>query len=182
MIIGKNDIKDLKENIINDIEKIKERLAMKYMAGTLKTQDIDCLPIDNGLRTLICSFDPCYACHYAEEVDKKPTDETRTGACKNSIWAYYYARDVDRKPTDETRTAACKNSFRAYLYARRIDEKPTKETKIAACKDPWPAYEYARYVDKKPTEETRTAACESSYYKTQYENFEREYSEQHRKD
>jgi hypothetical protein len=44
-------------------------------------------------------------------VDQKPTNETRTAACRIPYYAYMYAKDVDKKPTDETRTAASKDEY-----------------------------------------------------------------------
>ena len=141
---------------MSNIEKIKEQFAMKYMAGQLKYNDIYQLPINDNLKTFICSL--------------------------GAEWAYYYACEVDKKPTDETREAACKDPWPAYKYALFVDKKPTKETREAACKDSCDAYRYALEVDKKPTDETREAACKDSYWEKQYQKFEREYNEQHRKD
>jgi hypothetical protein len=118
---------------MNDIEKIKEKLAMKYMAGRLGEDDIRGLPIDDELRTFLCSlgsyYGSYYAYCYARDVDRKPTDETRTAACKDSRWAYYYAVDVDGEPTKETRTAAYKEPAWAYYYATRSRWKTNERNK-----------------------------------------------------
>jgi hypothetical protein len=137
------------------IEKIKEQLAMKYVAGNLRFEDIKVLPKNDEVRIFMCSLSSLEAYWYAKYIDKSPTEETRIAACKNSTWAFHYAREVDKEPTKETRSAACKDFNWAYCYARDID--------------------------KKPTEETRIAACEDSTWKSEYEKFEREYNERHRK-
>ena len=68
------------------------------------------VPKSDEIRTLICELGNPYCAYlYAKFIDNKPTDETRTAACKTPQCAYCYARDVDKKPIDETRTAACKN-------------------------------------------------------------------------
>ena len=68
------------------------------------------VPKSDEIRTLICELgNPWCAYWYAKWVDKKPTDETRTAACKDSKYADWYAQDIDGKPTDETRNAAYKN-------------------------------------------------------------------------
>ena len=93
------------------------------------------VPKSDEIRTLICELGNARCAYwYAELIDKKPTDETRTVACKDSKYAYWYAHSVDKKPTDETRTAACKKSGSAYWYARIVDKKPTDETREAAYK------------------------------------------------
>jgi hypothetical protein len=122
--------------------------------------DVDKKPTDET-RTAACNSPEC-AYRYAKDVDKRPTDETRIAACQNSSYAYWYAREVYKKPTDETRTAACSDPEYAYCYARDIDEKPTDETRTAACKDSRYAYLYAREIDKGPTDETRIASCNTS--------------------
>jgi hypothetical protein len=114
------------------------------------------------------SRDPYYAYWYVKYVDKNPTDKIRTAVCKEPVCAYEYARDVDKKPTDETRTAACKKLEYAYYYARDVDKKPTDETRTVACKSPCYAYMYARDVDQKSTDETRTAACKEPGYAYRY--------------
>jgi hypothetical protein len=140
---------------MNEIEKIKEQLAMNCIIGILEEEDIKNLPKDNDLRTFVCSLGPCYA--------------------------YYYARNVDKCPTEETRIAACKNSWDAYRYALRVDERATKETRTSACGISSRAFYYARDVDKKPTDETRIAACKDLNWVEEYKEFEREYNERHRK-
>jgi hypothetical protein len=132
---------------MSDIEKIKEQLAMKYMAGKLNVDDIEFLPKNNEIRTLICSF--------------------------SSFYAYLYAHWVDRGPNDETRSAACKEPWDAFDYACYVDGKPTGETRIAACKDPYCACCYAYYVDRKPMKETR-AAVEKSLYRENYQKWEKD--------
>jgi len=68
------------------------------------------VPKSDEIRTLICELGNSRCAHcYALKVDKKPTDETRTAACKNPGCAYGYAVKVDKKSTDETRTAACQD-------------------------------------------------------------------------
>jgi hypothetical protein len=149
-------MKILKENIVNNIEKIKEKLAIKYMAGRLVENDIWNLPINDELRTFICSL--------------------------GSRCAYWYARYVDKSPTEETRTVACKDSECACYYALYVDKKSTDETRTAACKDPCYAFHYAYYVDNKPTDETRTAAYKNSYQEKQYQRFEKEYHAKQKKE
>jgi hypothetical protein len=91
-----------------NIEKIKEAIAMKYMAKKLLENDIEILPKNNELRTFVCSLRPSYAYVYAVYVDKEPFEETRIAACKEPIYAYLYACGVDEKPLEETRAAAYK--------------------------------------------------------------------------
>jgi len=68
------------------------------------------VPKSDEIRTLICGLgNPWCAYSYARCIDKGPTDETRTVACKDPYEAYYYARYIDKKPTDETREAAYKD-------------------------------------------------------------------------
>jgi hypothetical protein len=148
-------MKNLKENIMSDIENIKEELAMKYMAGTLAEEDNRGLPKNDELRTFVCSL--------------------------GSFWAYYYARHIDKSPTEETRVAVCKDPWDAYEYAQNVDKKPTEETRTASCKEPYAAYCYALLIDKKPSEETRAAAYGSCYYQEKYQEFEKIYYAKHRK-
>jgi len=76
------------------------------------------VPKSDEIRTLICELGDSWCVYwYALQIDKKPTDETRTAACKNPGCAYGYAHNVDRKPTDETRTAVCKD-FRYEFWDR----------------------------------------------------------------
>ena len=65
------------------------------------------------------------------------SDEMRTLICElgSAKCAYWYARDIDKGPTDETRTVACKTPYEAYCYARFIDKKPTDETREGAYKN-----------------------------------------------
>jgi hypothetical protein len=119
------------------------------------------------IRKAACK-EPKYAYEYAKDVDKKPTNGTKTVACKEPKYAYFYALDVDQKPTDETKTVACKSPGYAYLYALNIDKKPTDETRTVACQQPDFAYFYALDVDKNPTNATRTGACKYPYYAYKY--------------
>ena len=117
-----------KEDIILVFLDNPNKLATEIWKGNV--------PKSDESRTLICNLgDPMCAYYYTSFVDKKPTDETRTVACKTPQCAYGYARDVDKKPTDETRTAACKDPYEAYCYARDIDKKSTDETREAAYKN-----------------------------------------------
>jgi hypothetical protein len=98
----------------------------------------------------------------------------RKSACRHPYYAYMYAEEVDKKPTDETRITVCQVPKYAYWYARYVDQKSTDETRTAACKHPYYAYEYARKVDQKPTEETRIGASKDVRCKEQYEQWEEE--------
>jgi len=127
-----------KEDIILLFLEGPEKLATEIWKGNV--------PKSDESRTLICNLgDPMCAYYYTSFVDKKPTDETRTVACKTPQCAYGYARDVDKKPTDETRTAACKDSKYAYWYAQDIDGKPTDETRNAAYKNKRSKKEYEEW-------------------------------------
>jgi hypothetical protein len=107
---------------MSNIEKIKEQLATKYMAGTLEEYDFGELPSNDALRIFICSLGPIFAYCYAQYVDKKPTKETRIAACKDSFFAYCYAHNVDEKPIDETRIAAYKDLNWAEEYKEFEEE------------------------------------------------------------
>ena len=77
------------------------------------------VPKSDEIRTLICDLGNARCAYsYAEHIDKKPTDETRTAACKDPHEACYYAKNVDKKPTDETRTAVSKDP----VYRRWYEE------------------------------------------------------------
>ena len=77
------------------------------------------VPKSDEIRTLICELGNARCAYwYAELIDKKPTDETRTVACKSSRWAYWCAVDVDKKPTDETRKAAYKDPDYKEMYKK----------------------------------------------------------------
>jgi hypothetical protein len=128
---------------------------MKYVAGTLREDEIWRLLVDDDIRTFICSFGPKYAYWYADKVDIHPRDDTREAACKDSQYACCYALAVDGCPRDDTREAACKDSCYAYWYAKEIDKCPGKDT--------------------------REAAYKNKEWKQEYINFEIEYNEQHRK-
>jgi hypothetical protein len=92
-----------------DIEKIKEQLAMKYVAGRLVEDDIYDLPIDDELRALICSFSPQCAYWYAKYVDRGPNNETRIAVCKDPFWSHHYAWLVDQEPRFDTKEAASRD-------------------------------------------------------------------------
>jgi hypothetical protein len=123
-------------------------------------------------RTAACK-DPYYAYLYAVAVDKVSTAETRTAACNSPYYAYLYALGVDKKPTDETRSGACNDPYYAYMYAIDVDRGKTAETRTAACKCYCHAYLYATDVDRKPTAETKTAASKHTYWRKQYEQWEK---------
>ena len=77
------------------------------------------VPKSDEMRTLICELGSPYCAYcYARDIDKKPTDETRTAACKTAVYAYCYAEYVDKKPTDETRKAAYKDSIYRRMYIK----------------------------------------------------------------
>jgi hypothetical protein len=102
---------------MSNIEKIKEELAMKHMAGTLKEEDFWDLPKDNKLRIFVCSLGPKEAYYYAYFVDNKiPNKETRNSVCKDPQFAYWYAMDVDQCPMEKTKIAVDKNSWWKECY------------------------------------------------------------------
>ena len=69
------------------------------------------VPKSDEIRTLICELGDSWCVYwYALQIDKKPTDETRTASCRGSDGAYCYAKNVDKKPTNETREATYKDS------------------------------------------------------------------------
>jgi hypothetical protein len=139
---------------MQSIKKIKEELAMKFMAGTLQQKDFRPLPKNNELRTFICSLGPTFAYWHALLIDFGPREDTRIAASKLSWSAYFYAALIDKSPTEETRTGACKDSENAYFYAEKID--------------------------KKPTDITREAAGRENIWRRNYERFERKYYEEQR--
>jgi len=98
----------------------KEEIILLFLEGPEKLANEiwnKNVPKSDEIRTLICDLGNARCTYwYAKDVDKKPTDETRTAACKNPGCAYGYARDVDKKPTDETRIAACKDSISKVWY------------------------------------------------------------------
>jgi hypothetical protein len=76
---------------MRDIEQIKIDLTLKILRGELDSYaDIKNLPINDDLRTFICSISPYCAYYYAKYVDKFPFDETRSAAYKNPWWRRYY--------------------------------------------------------------------------------------------
>jgi len=109
---------------------------------------------------------------FKENVPK--SDEIRTLICElgNPWCAYRHARNIDKGPTNETRTVTCKDPGYAYWYARDVDQNPHPETREACCKKPWEAYQYAVSVDKRPTKETRQAAYKDKEVKDWYEQWE----------
>ena len=60
---------------------------------------------------------------WKENVPK--SDEIRILLCElgDPDCAYYYALGIDKKPTDETRTVACKDPYCDCLYAVYVDKK-----------------------------------------------------------
>jgi hypothetical protein len=106
---------------MQNIEKIKERFAIKYIIATgglekklldlLEEEEVWNWPVDNKLRTFLCSFGPIGAYYFAVFLDKNPTEETRIAVCKDSYWAYAYARLIDKKPRADTKEAASKNAL-----------------------------------------------------------------------
>jgi hypothetical protein len=129
---------------LSDIEKIKEELAMKYMAGNLKTEDIENLPVDDSLRIFICSLGSNFAFAYAENIDHGPHDETRNACSKDLEKLFNYVKKIDGGPRDDTRTACCKNPYWAWLYAKEIDCCPHEETKKATSRGYYRNY-YKRF-------------------------------------
>jgi hypothetical protein len=90
-----------------DIEQIKINLTLKKLSGTLDSyEDIKDLPIDDELRTFVCSINSECAYFYAKYVDKGPHDDTRKAACKSPEDATYYALVVDSCSHKETRESA----------------------------------------------------------------------------
>jgi hypothetical protein len=53
--------------------------------------------------------------------------------------------NVDKKPTNETRSAACQHPELAYRYAYGVDQKPTGKTRNAVSKDQYYKKEYAKW-------------------------------------
>ena len=156
-----------KEDIILFFLEDPYKLATEIWEGNV--------PKSDEIRILLCELgDPWCVYNYVEQVDRRPTDETRTVVCKS--YAYWYASEIDKKPTDETRTAACKTPQCAYWYARDIDKKSTDETRTATCKDHGYAYCYAKDIDKEPTDETRESASKEPMFKDWYEQWEKECS------
>ena len=115
------------------IEEIKIELTLKMLSsGKISYLDIKDFPINDELRTFVCSIGPFYARIYAEYVDKCPRDDTRESACKSSDSACNYAVQVDRCPRDDTRKSACGDSFDAYWYAIKVDKCAHEETRKSA--------------------------------------------------
>jgi len=100
----------------------KEDIILLFLEDPLKLETEifkENVPKSDEIRTLICELgNPWCAYWYAELIDKKPTDETRTVACKDPYEAYWYAKTVDKKPTDETREAAYKNPDYKEMYKK----------------------------------------------------------------
>ena len=105
------------------IEEIKIELTLKKLSGEpIPWISIKDLPIDDDLRTFVCSLGPECSCYYAGYVDKKPHSETREGACKDPNWAFKYASVVDNCATPETRAAVYKDSFEKIWYDKYFGE------------------------------------------------------------
>jgi len=98
----------------------KEDIILLFLEDPLKLDDEiwnGTVPKSNKIRTLICELGDLWCAYwYAKYIDKKPTDETRTAACKTPQCAYWYARDIDKGPTDETRTSAYKDPDYKEIY------------------------------------------------------------------
>ena len=74
---------------MKSVEEIKIELTLKMLSGSvILYSDIASLPIEDSLRTFVCSLG-CYNAHtYAYEVDKCPNDETRAASCKDPSCAF----------------------------------------------------------------------------------------------
>ena len=142
-----------------NIEEIKKEILLKIMSEKDLTRHyVETLPIDDSLRTFMCSLGPEFAYLYAHWVDKCPYEETRKAACKDFYCAYAYTRYVDKSPHDETRKAVSGDPDHSYQYAFYIDRCPHEETRKAACGDPYYACKYACFVDECSHDDTRKAA------------------------
>jgi hypothetical protein len=108
---------------MKSIEEIKIELTLKMLSGTLDSyEDIKDLPIDDELRTFVCSLGSIYAYLYASEIDKSPRDDTREAACKDPEYAYLYASEIDESPRDNTREAAYKDPIYKQWYIENLGE------------------------------------------------------------
>jgi hypothetical protein len=118
------------------IEEIKIELTLKMLSGDILPKDIyPDFPVDDELRTFICSLDPFCAYNYASNVDKKPHNETRVASCRYPYSAYCYALYVDGGPRDDTREASCRAINLAYDYALCVDKCATSYTREICYRD-----------------------------------------------
>ena len=108
---------------MRSIEEIKIDLTLKILRGEFDpSDDFEDLPINDELRTFICSISPYCAYSYAALVDKKPLDETRTAACKDVSSACFYAIFVDKEHHYETEEVVYKDSDWKEEYIRYLGE------------------------------------------------------------
>jgi hypothetical protein len=130
---------------MKSIEEIKIELTLKMLAGKISYLDIKDLPIDDELRTFVCSIGPFYARYYAQYVEAAPNNETREAACKDPESACAYAEYIDCRPGNDTRKAACGDAFEAYWYAIKVDKCPREDTrKVAYQSSKWKE----RYIEE----------------------------------
>jgi len=80
------------------------------------------VPKSDEIRTLICELGnpECVYC-YAEYIDKKPTDETRTATCKDPWYASCYKEFLKNK---ESPLFCLSNSLNSHL--KKLIDTPLK--------------------------------------------------------
>jgi hypothetical protein len=117
------------------IEDLKAELVMRVMSGNLNPILIGCLPVDDELRTLTCSFDSNSAYTYALAVDRGPHDETRTACIKDPRLSWLYALNVDKCDREDTRKGAYKNRGFKSLYIHKFGGATEWDTDILSVED-----------------------------------------------
>jgi len=105
------------------IDEYKKEILLMIMTGEILPYDfMISLPIDDDLRTFMCSLGPMCAYQYADLVDEFPRSITRKEACKDPQYAYLYAYWVDDGPCEDTRKAAYRDPRWKSAYIVRFGE------------------------------------------------------------
>ena len=80
---------------MKSIEEIKIELTLKMLSGKILWSDIDRLPVNDELRTFVCSLGPKYARWYAGYVDRRVHLETREAAYKDPHQKHWYMYEFE---------------------------------------------------------------------------------------
>ena len=75
---------------MKSIEEIKIELTLKMLSGKILWSDIDRLPVNDELRTFVCSLGPKYARWYAGYVDRRVHPETQWECSKDRQASRWY--------------------------------------------------------------------------------------------